>query len=145
MNFPISAATLAEALPHRPPMVWIDEVLEASATAGKAAVQVKADAAYRDSRGNRPSAAIEWMAQAFGFVQAAHRAQTANTMPVKRAFLASVSDFRSEADLTFATGILTVTVDGFREFGPLVLFRGVVHDAKGHKLAEGRLKVFVER
>lgn len=145
LTFPIPVTRLREALPHRPPMVWLDEVLEATPTAGKARVHVDVNAAYGDGRGVRPSAALEWMAQAYGYVQAAHALMSGTTaLAPKRAFLASVTSLRIERALADARGDLTITVDGFRPFGPLVLFHGVIHDAEGHVLAEGRLKIFAE-
>ncbi len=135
--------------PHRPPMVWIDAVTEYGATAGECVVRVKKDALYMDPDGLRPSACIEFIAQAYGYMSIAYRIYESqpNAKPLKRAFLASIKDARTcsperlhdvrEGDE------LKVKISGVRMLGPITLFNGQV--IRGDELlCTAQMKVFSE-
>jgi len=148
---PISTLALREALPHRPPMVWIDEVTSLHTQGGECALTVQAGALYLGPAGLRRSSLIELMAQAYGFVRAA-RALTgtiaAAEQAPKRAFLAAIQNaefFRSESAASLQPGArLRVTVEGERQLGPITMFTAQVRSSSDQVLASARLKVFAE-
>ena len=92
--FPIDAEKLQTALPHRPPMLWINKVLWAEHGTGISLVVLDRTAHYYDNKKLRASSLIEWMAQAYGLNTAAYELFT-NGKEAKtpsKAFLAAVSN-----------------------------------------------------
>ncbi len=59
---------LTELLPHRPPMLWLDEVLDHDAEAARVrcALTLRSEHAFVREGRAEPLIAIEWMAQAIG-------------------------------------------------------------------------------
>lgn len=135
-EFPVSTSLLRDFLPHRPPMVWVDEILRADATSGEGLVRVSPGASYCTNGRPRPSAAIEFLAQTFGY----SRALLAPTA-CKKAFLVGIRDFEWGE---LGGEELLVRVDDIRVVGPLTLFRGEVVTRDGVRLASGHLKVYSE-
>ena len=64
---PIAVQDLLRFIPHRPPMVWVDKVLDWSRNHGEVLIEVKGDALYMSPEGLRPSSLLEFIAQAYGF------------------------------------------------------------------------------
>ncbi len=135
--------------PHRPPMVWIDQVLRASATDGECLIQVKKNAMYMERGALRPSACIEFIAQAYGYMSIAYRLgiNDPNAKPLKRAFLAAIKDAQlpsaNNARLVLPGDELTVRISGIRHLGPIASFQGqVIH--KNQLMASGGMKVYFE-
>src|SRR5688572_7896973 len=73
LKLPISTKDLAKWIPHRDPMVWIDEVVTVEPAFAICRVGVDKNRAFCDQSGLRPSAYIEWMAQAYAFSEAARK------------------------------------------------------------------------
>ena len=98
-GFPLHVRELEEWIPHRQPMVWIDEVLSADGVQGECLVRLRADALYMGPGGViRPSSMIEWIAQGYAFVRAAQTKLhliSADIKP-KRAFLVAITNARFE-------------------------------------------------
>ena len=92
--FPIDIQKLQSALPHRPPMRWINKVLWAEKGAGTSLVVLDKAAHYYNNGELRRSSFIEWMAQAYGFNTAAYELYTSgeSTKTPTKAFLAAVSN-----------------------------------------------------
>lgn len=135
--------------PHRPPMVWIDEVTDYGATGGECLVKIKHDGLYMDPGGLRASACIEFIAQAYGYMSIAWRVyeQQPNAKPLKRAFLAAIKDATTCGPQTLATvksgDELRVKISGVRSLGPITMFNGEV--VRGSEvLATAAMKVFCE-
>jgi len=136
-------------LPHRPPMVWIDEVVSFSEKAGECRVRLKADALYMDGNGLRPTSCLEFIAQAYGFISVCHHIYILdpNSKPLSKAFLASMNEANLPSAETLSqlhTGDeLSVSISGVRAMGPIVLFTGRI--TKGDLLVcEAKMKVFKE-
>jgi predicted hotdog family 3-hydroxylacyl-ACP dehydratase len=136
-------------LPHRPPMVWIDEVVSFSEKSGECCVRLKADALYMDGNGLRPTSCLEFIAQAYGFISVCHHIHILdpNSKPLSKAFLASINNAHlpsAEALSQLRAGDeLSVTVSGVRSMGPIVIFTGRI--TKGDLLVcEAKMKVFKE-
>ena len=135
--------------PHRPPMVWIDEVIEYGAREGSCLVKIKKDALYMDPEGLRASSCIEFIAQAYGYMSIAYRIYETepNAKPLKRAFLASIKEAKTcTPDLLrkISDGDeLQVKISGIRSMGPITSFNGQV--VRGEELlCTAQMKVFSE-
>jgi predicted hotdog family 3-hydroxylacyl-ACP dehydratase len=137
-------------LPHRPPFVWIDEIVEVAADHGVCAVELKSDGLYFGPEGLRASSFLEFMAQGFGYLRAAQSVTGLfpDRPPPTKAFLVSIQDAVYATDpavLRPASGTrLRIEISGVREVGPITLFAAVVRDASGTELVRARLKVFSE-
>ena len=70
MRFPVPVQELEKRVPHRPPMVWVDEVVAVTPTHGECSVKLNKTALYMSSEGLRQSSMIEWLAQSFAYVRA---------------------------------------------------------------------------
>ena len=135
--------------PHRPPMVWIDEVTDYGPTGGECLVRVKKDALYMDPEGLRASACVEFIAQAYGYQSISWRVYEAqpNAKPLKRAFVAAIKDAQT-CDPQVLTTIkpgdeLRVKISGVRSLGPITMFNGEVMRGR-EVLATASMKVFCE-
>lgn len=137
-------------IPHKPPMVWIDQITDYGATAGECIVNIKKDAHYMDGEGIlRASSCVEFIAQAYGFMSICYRVYESqpNAKPLKRAFLASFKDVDFCPEETMRAvkdgDRLVVKISGVRAMGPINLFQGQVF--KGDQLlCETNMKVFSE-
>jgi predicted hotdog family 3-hydroxylacyl-ACP dehydratase len=148
-SFPRPVADFLETIPHRPPFVWIDEVLAVTVEGGTCAVVLKPDSLFMGPEGLRRSSYLEFMAQAFGYLRAAQAAAglTPGKAIPKKAFLVSIQDavYDEGENLHPTPGSrLTIEVSGIREVGPITLFAATVRDAAGSVLVQARLKVFSE-
>jgi 3-hydroxymyristoyl/3-hydroxydecanoyl-(acyl carrier protein) dehydratase len=117
--------------PHRPPMVWVDYVVDCSATEGECIVNVRGDAHYMSENGMRASACVEFIAQSYGFMSIAYRVnKNPDSQPLKRAFLASIGGavFAPSAEIAKvkAGDELRVKISNARERGPITAFKGAV-------------------
>jgi predicted hotdog family 3-hydroxylacyl-ACP dehydratase len=145
--FPRPVADFTATIPHRPPFVWIDEVVSVSEGGGIAAVTLRADALFMSRDGIRRSSLLEFMAQGFAYVRAAQAA--AGFLPdrpaPKKAFLVSIQDAHYETNLPgpMAGERLTIEILGAREVGPITIFTAKVSAPAG-LLVQARLKVFSE-
>lgn len=144
LELPVSTSALKEYLPHRPPMIWVDEIVSADETSGEGRVRWNPSALYCTAGKTRPSAAIEFAAQTFGYSRVVWlmRSTPEASHLCRRAFLVGVRDFEWSGEL--ASEAFLVRVEGIRVLGPLTLFRTEVRSAEGALLANGHLKVFSE-
>ena len=137
-------AQLSVYLPHRPPMIWIDDVHQVSDTSGSCLVHLKGGAHYMSEVGPRQSSAVEWMAQAYGYVCAARAYQKDDHSSANKAFLAQVRKAVFKHSIP-KSGTLLVEVEEKRVLGPLCLISSRMKDFKtGKVLVEAELKLFAE-
>jgi predicted hotdog family 3-hydroxylacyl-ACP dehydratase len=145
-GFPISAETLQPSLPHRPPMVWIDRVTSAGETGGTAEARFDLSGPQCDSHGLRQTSLIEMMAQAMGYIHAAHQPSVS-----QQAFLAALKNIEycsPEAWRTYQSALaeeenaLFISVSVVRVLGPVTLVAAQVAAPDGTVLARGELKLF---
>lgn len=135
--------------PHRPPMIWIDEVVEYGADRGEALVRIKSDAGYMDKSGVRASSCLEFIAQAYGYTSIAWRIYEAdpNAKPLKRAFLAAIKNARfctpDRLRLLTDGDVLHVRISDVRSRGSLTTFTGRVFRST-ELLCEAQMTVFSE-
>lgn len=141
-----STLELLDFLPHRPPMVWIDEVGEAFEAGGECFVTLKADGLYFSGERLRRTSLIEFIAQGFGYLSAA-RVLRAGAEPPKasKAFLVSVSKCQiSPTEALKAGDRLRVVLADSKSLGPITLFYGSVVGPTGEEFCRAHLKVFAE-
>jgi predicted hotdog family 3-hydroxylacyl-ACP dehydratase len=138
-----SANSILERIPHRPPMVWVDEILEFSEVGGRCALNLKNGGLYLEQGYLRPSAGIEILAQAYAFCKASYQKQ--QNIPHdtnQKAFLATVKDYKVFNWPKLKAGDrVTTTVAQSRQFGPITIIKGQVFFAE-QMIASGELKVF---
>lgn len=145
----VPVATIERYLPHRPPMVWIDDVLSFSEKQGHCRVRLKSDGLYMDTDGLRPTAFIEFIAQAYGFMSVCHHIyiMDPNSKPLTKAFLASIKEAKlpqqNELANIGAGDELVITINGVRQRGSIVMFKGIVSCGE-RLLCEAEMKVFKE-
>ncbi|MES2856224.1 MAG: hypothetical protein V4692_10195 [Bdellovibrionota bacterium] len=145
MTFPIPCSELYDWLPHRPPMVWVDEVISADGVSGECAVNVKSDALYMSDGFLRPSSAVEFLAQAFGYANAAFAVSSGTTAAApKKAFLVSVTKCEMSTELVRPGMRLAVKIFNIKPVGPILLFDGEVVDSNSHVVCRASLKVYSE-
>ncbi len=149
MNRTIKVREVETYLPHRPPMVWIDEVLSFSEKQGHCRLQLKADALYLNETGLRSTSLIEFIAQAYGYISACHHyfILDRNSKPLSKAFLASIKNAKMPTEEILETlkvgDELFIAIDRVRQLGPIVSFRGIVtHNEK--VICEASMKIFKE-
>ncbi len=147
-NFPIPVKILQNWLPHRSPMLWVDEVLSVDAGQGKCRVQLREDGLYMSGGRVRRSSFIEWMAQSYGFVRIAQSLYQfrADQKPLSQAYLVAIKDARIKLD--FAVDKLSpgssvfVQIFNLREIGPVTLIDSKIVDESDHELASASLRVY---
>lgn len=153
LDLPIPTLRLAEWLPHRPPMVWIDEVMAFDQKSGEARLCLVEDAHYMDEKGLRPASLIELIAQSFGYVHVCQKLELARagkpSVPVTKAFLCGIRDAQFSDSLLSsppqAGTRLVIRVGNIKTFGPIQSIDGQVCLAdSGEEIASANLKVFSE-
>ena len=146
---PIPVNEISNYLPHRPPMVWIDEVLHYAEKEGECRVILKEGEHYLGAQGLRPSSCLEFIAQAYGFISACYHIYVLdpNARPLNKAFFASIKNGnlprpQDVANLR-AGNELRIRIQGVRQLGQIVTLTGqVIHEST--VLAEAQIRIFRE-
>lgn len=142
-TFPIQIDKLIEALPHRGPMVWVDQVLKAGPEGGETLIILDPDKHYFDNKQIRQSSYIEWMAQSYGYVQAAYGAQTGEVpSPDRRVFLVGLRQITFYPIDFKGIERLKICVQRTRQIGPVSFIQGKVLTLGKEIICEGELKLF---
>jgi len=136
-------------VPHRPPMIWIDEVVSASSERGECRVFLKPDALYREDGHVLPTSCVEWVAQTFAFVRSAYlieAGQQGKDQKPHEALLVGIRNAKfmfeiGDPEVDNAEEVLII-VDHFREFGPIIMVQGEVRLASGRVLMQGSLRLY---
>ena len=137
LQLPVS---LVELVPHRPPMLWLDQLVEFSEDRGRAVGHVPPGHLFADGAGAlHPSASIELLAQA----AAAHEGyrRRSGGQPVGGGFLVGIRNLALHRSPR-CNEELTVTAERRWTAGPMQVTSGTVRDAEG-VLAEGEMTFFV--
>lgn len=138
---------LLKYLPHRPPMVWIDEVVDLTETKGFCRVVVDKNKHYCDENGSiRPSALIEWMAQAYAFSGVLRESlKPGGKQTLKKAFLAGFSKFELLDNKALQSEKeFLVEVEKTHDFAPITLISAKVLTQRGDCVASAALKLYAE-
>ena len=121
-------------LPHRPPMVWVSRVASVGkdykGLAGSCLIDIDKNALYvSNGKHLRGSSAIEFTAQAFGYLKAAYQVIHKFSDPPRKTYLTGVRSCQtqfSELDISAVTQ-LEVKVSVLREILPLTYIKGEVY------------------
>jgi 3-hydroxyacyl-[acyl-carrier-protein] dehydratase len=132
--------TLAELLPHRPPMVMVDALVRCDGDSA-AAVKTFAQGSYgTDGGGVLESALIECLAQTVAALHGYRAHQSGGRAP--RGLLVGVTDFAFCRPAQCGRP-LRLTVQITRRLGPFCLAAGRI-EQDGSLVAEGELKFHLE-
>lgn len=143
---------LQQYLPHRAPMVWVDRVLEVGSNEkgifGVCSVLTDAESLFLNNGGQlNGSAAIEFTAQAYGYVRALYHVLNNIDNTPTRTYLTGVrscaANFKkfSSQDLKD----LRVSIQLTRELHPLVFVKGRIYlEGQESTLAEAEVQVYAE-
>ena len=150
INKKILTSTLAPWIPHRPPMIWIDEVISFGPKGGECLVHLKSDAGYLTRGKLRPSSLFEFVAQAQAFVGiCCAMEQGSAEVAFREAFLVAVTDANLEDWRDFKDAepgtTLTVKVSAPRSLGPINIFSGSVWTSDNICIGSTKMKAFVNR
>lgn len=145
-SFPISVKLFEDFLPHRPPMVWLDEIVEAEAERGCCRVRVTSDRHFFDGKNVRPSSVVEWVAQAYGYTSAYYLLgmNQGQAPKIQTAYLVGIRDLAFEPTWQSVSlnSEIYIHVKRARELGPVSLVDGRVTDSAGALFARVSLKLF---
>ncbi|MCL2076504.1 MAG: 3-hydroxylacyl-ACP dehydratase [Betaproteobacteria bacterium] len=137
----MSYRPIIDYLPHRPPMVLLDRVVEVEELRIVCEVAIKVDSPYCDGAAVPGWVGVEYMAQSVGALSGWR--SLARGLPVKVGFLVGtrhyqshVPEFRVGEMLRVAAAEELMTDDG------LAMMRCTLHNADGALLAEASLMVF---
>ncbi len=149
IQFPLSTSALRSFLPHRPPMVWIDEVLSCkSGETGIIAVcrcSLLGERSFKNANGTvRPSTIVEWIAQGYGFAKACHHLSTGHSNEgFGRAYLVGITECEIDMAEIMAESAVLIEVEEVREFPPAYIVDGKVTSENGLRIfGSARIKVF---
>lgn len=144
---PVKVHDLLSWVPHRAPMIWLDEITDFSETACSARITLKGDGLYMEPGGLRLSSCLEFIAQSYGYGSACFKLQRdgSEAKPVLRGFLASFKDVQF-APLSQFQGLkagqtLSIHVTGIRQKSSITLLHGTVN-VDGAQLCQADLKIF---
>jgi len=130
-----------ELVPHRPPMLWLRELVDFSEDSGRAVGTVPADHILADGDGNlHPSASIELMAQAAAAHEGYRRRMKGQAIGC--GFLVGVRDFTIRRSPRCGEDVF-VEAERRWDVGPMHVTHGAVLTSN-ELLAEGELTFFVD-
>lgn len=142
---PVPTSELADWLPHRPPMVWIDDVVQCDDDIGECTVRLKDDGLYFSEEGLRATSLVEFIAQSFGYISACRSRESGETRKTSKAFLVSIGSAEfGDSTQVRAGDVLRVRISNVKRIGPITLFDGQVLLASGSVLGKASLKVYAE-
>lgn len=131
---------LTELVPHRPPMLWLNELVEYSDDRGRAVGTMQPDHFFADGRGVlHPSASIELIAQAAAAHEGCRRRMSGQA--IGGGFLVGVRNFTLRRAPSCGEEVV-VAAERRWAVGPMHMTRGSVW-ASGDLLAEGELTFFL--
>jgi hypothetical protein len=143
----MNTSELREFLPHRPPLVWVDEVLSFSdgpdGPSGICRVLLTPGRAFHGPHGVRPSSVLEWIAQGYGFMKSALRLEQGLGPAKGRVFLVGVNDVEIDLAGIESEKSVLVHVREQRNLHPAYLLEGRVTAEDGTRVfGRARMKVF---
>lgn len=143
--FPVKVAQMRAILPHRPPMVWIDDILSGTYEGGICRTTPVEESLYLSEGAFLKYTGIELVAQAFGFSRGIYElSKNASANEPARAFLVGIRTVHM-AKIPARVGNLLVETKLFRELPPLLLVDGTVRsEATGEEFMKVQLKLFFE-
>lgn len=130
-----------ELLPHRDPMIWIDQILMASTDEGLAETVLKENELYFDQGVFYPSAYIELIAQAYAYTMAINGKRDGKEL--KGCYLTTIDKMQSTRASTLKPGDTLITsVKTVRNLHPAYVLEGKIYNLNNEKLCEAKIKGF---
>ena len=127
-------------IPHRPPMQWIDALIDCTETTASATICFTAGHFAVGEGAVLETALVESMAQAVAAAQG-QRAQAAGAAnPARNGMLGALSNFRIHSQPPLGKPLL-IEVRELRRFGPMLLVAGNV-SYLGQPIASGELTLY---
>ncbi|MBC7691971.1 MAG: AMP-binding protein [Methylotenera sp.] len=153
-TYPLPVERLSHWLPHRSPAIWIDQINSISADPttleGECSVRFDPAANYASDGKLRQSSALEWIAQAYGYVSTCTLLSqaTSGLKKPEKAYLVAItnaewSEAASAASLKPGAE-LRIRVRRTHQMGHLSLIEGSVLTDTGQLLAKAQIKLFAE-
>jgi predicted hotdog family 3-hydroxylacyl-ACP dehydratase len=137
----MSYRPIADYLPHRPPMLLLDRVIEAAEPRIICETALQVDSPYCDGAAVPGWVGIEYMAQAIGTLIGWRALE--RQLPVKVGFLVGTRRYQSHVPQFRVGDVLRVAADEeFAGDDGLAIMRCTIHDAGNTLLAEASLLVF---
>lgn len=138
----MSYRPILDYLPHRPPMVLLDRVIEVTETHAVCEVALQVDSPFCDGAAVPGWVGIEYMAQTIGVLSG--QRWLAKQLPVKIGFLVGTRHYQSHVPQFRVGDVLRVTADeeGSADNG-LSIMRCTVRDPADTLLVEASLLVFL--
>jgi 3-hydroxyacyl-[acyl-carrier-protein] dehydratase len=131
---------LDQLIPHRPPMRWIDALVECTDTTATATACFEADH-FAVTDGFVPEAAlVECMAQTVAAAQGERARRSGKTGGPAGGMLAAVSSFRI-ASRPSVGQTLRIEIRELKRFGPMLLVAGTIAQ-DGQPVASGELTLY---
>ena len=131
---------IAELLPHGPPMILIDRVIDWDQGRLDAEVEIRGDSVlFEPGQGVPCHAGIEFMAQACG-VYAGLEAKQAG-LPVRIGFLLGTRQYASHIQWFRLGDVLTISVSEVLREGPMAVFQCQIRQ-DGRDVANARLNLY---
>ncbi len=134
---------ILSALPHRPPTVLIEEIINSTEFGGVAKSHSKHPLIVHEGK-LRTSIFIELMAQAYGYISATHALHSDTTFTPKQALLVGINNFKvikNQVD-KFSGDNLYIKISLVKTLGPLSLINGEILDVENNLLGHGELKLY---
>jgi predicted hotdog family 3-hydroxylacyl-ACP dehydratase len=152
IRFPVSTLQLQEYLPHRPPMVWVDEVIHCGVgpnglLSGTCKVKLSGDRHFFSANGTiRASALIEWIAQSYGFAKACQQyALSDQAVGLRKAYLVGITECEVNISGIEEEDAVLVQIEESHALVPAYIVDGKVTSADGQKIfGTARIKTFAE-
>lgn len=152
MHVDMPVSELVPYLPHRPPMVWIHSVSSVGkdykGLAGTCIVELDKSALYVSNEERlRGSSAIEFTAQAFGYLKAAYQVIHKFSDPPSKTYLTGVRSCSSHFEnLEIEDGKrLEVRISVLRELLPITYIKGEIYqEGSSDLLASAEIQVYVD-
>jgi predicted hotdog family 3-hydroxylacyl-ACP dehydratase len=136
----VSTGELRAYMPHRPPMVWVNEVLETKkgerGLVGTCLVDLRIKSHFHRADGTvRPSAIIEWIAQGYGYAKACQRKKEGFGLTgFGRALLMAISNCEVSLGEIEKQDAVIVHVTEVREMHPVYMVDGKVTNLSGDRV-----------
>jgi predicted hotdog family 3-hydroxylacyl-ACP dehydratase len=152
MSKEIYVKDLIQFLPHRPPMVWIDRIIEVGqdykGLVGTCIVKMDENGLYFLSKSKlRASSTIEFTAQSFGYLKAAYQVIHNFKNPPTKTLLTGVrscESYFSEIDFK-QNDELEIRIRVLKEILPVTYIRGEIYFKGQDKLlGSAEIQVYVE-
>lgn len=152
MSLDLPVKDLMNYLPHRPPMIWVNRVVEVGqdykGLTGKCRIQLNKGALYiNNGKELRGSSAVEFTAQAFGYLKAAYQVIYKIKNLPRETYLTGIRSCEANFEGLDLSSVqeLEVRISVLREMLPVTYIRGeITLVGSDETLAVAEIQVYVD-